>query len=193
MEIKELFPTLVMVDSNIELAEKLLPVCNYFTEKTTTNCLGIANFPSTLSNEDLGPEVNNHPVVREAFDYIINNCLIPFEKQRGLEAKGMLRPYGFFSSMEQNSHCINHIHLECRYSGIIYLEAGPAAPPLVFHDPRPHIDFIRYNIETPGPYNNQVYFEQPVAGKILLWDSWLHHSIPMKLTTDPRKTFVFNL
>ena len=36
-----------------------------------------------------------------------------------------------------------------------------------------------------------VYF-QPVAGDVLLWESWLRHEVPMNLAEDHRISVSFN-
>ena len=62
IEIKELFPTLVLFDENIELADKLLPLCDQYILESTTNCLHTQNFPSTLYDKNQELKVNSQPV-----------------------------------------------------------------------------------------------------------------------------------
>jgi hypothetical protein len=193
MHVKELFPTHIFTDINLELAEKLLPLCNKYTEITKTNCLHIDQFPSTLQNKDLEVAVNEEPLVKYALDYIIKQCLIPFLDYKGIDLKSYLHPYGFFSSMHKGAHLRKHCHLDCMFSGIVYLEVGENVPPLRFYDPRPFRDFMHFPVVENNYRNEAIHILEPKIGMIAIWDSWLNHEVHEKLTDDPRKTFVFNL
>lgn len=192
-QIKELFPTFFLEFENEELADALLPLCDKYTSESTTNCLHIENFPSTLYNRQQEHEVNNEPVVQQALEYIIEVCLKPFLEYRNIGIPQNLKPFGFFSSMEKHAYLRKHSHLDCLFSGIIYLEAGENVPPLVVYDPRPVRNFHNYPIIQHPPKDSSIHIEYPKKGKILLWDAYLEHEVYQKLNDNPRKTFVFNL
>lgn len=191
--IKELFPTFLLEFKDEELADALLPLCNKYVGESTTNCLHIENFPSTLYNRQQEKEVNNEPVVQQALEYIVEICLKPFLEHRNILLPQNLRPFGFFSSMEKYAYLRKHSHLDCLFSGLIYLETGNGVPPLVLYDPRPVRLFHNYPITTNTPKDSSFHVIYPEKGKILLWDSFLEHEVYQKLNDNPRKTFVFNL
>ncbi len=191
--IKELFPTFLLEFENIELADALLPLCDKYVSESNTNCLHIENFPTTLYNRQQEKEVNNEPVVQQALEFIVEICLKPFLEYRNIMPPQNLRPFGFFSSMEKYAYLRKHSHLDCLFSGLIYLESGEDVPPLILYDPRPVRSFHNYPITTSTPKDSSIHIVYPKKGKILLWDSYLEHEVYQKLNDNPRKTFVFNL
>jgi hypothetical protein len=191
--IKELFPTFLLEHTNVELADALLPLCNKYTAESSTNCLHIENFPTTLYNRQQEDEVNNEPVVQQTLEYLVEICLKPLLARRNISIPTKLNPYGFFSSMEKHAYLRKHAHLDCLFSGIIYLEAGEDVPPLVIYDPRPVRLFRNYPLTQFPPADSSIHIVYPEKGKILLWDSYLEHEVYQKLNDNPRKTFVFNL
>lgn len=168
---------------NKELADRLLPLCDYFTDKTTTTLLDIHNYPSTLQNFELSKEVNSHPLVIETFDYIfshMNNIAsrIPIgETIRNVE------PYGFFSRMEKGNYLRKHRHNDCNFSGCFYLDVTPSVPGIVFFNPNPYLN-------TPTVFNTE---QDITAGTMLIWPKWLEHEVNQKLSDEPRKVFTFNV
>ena len=194
MPVEEVFPSFLMVEENKKLARELLPLCNKYTEMTTNNCLHIENFPSTLYDKEFERQVMEEPVVKDAFDFIIKNYLQTFLNHRGIGLPTNLKPFGFFSSMEKYAYLRKHCHLDCLFSGIIYLEVGENVPPLILYDSKPVRNFVNYPVD---PNLNVVDFPlkviPPKEGLFLLWDSYLEHEVPQKMNNNPRKTFVFNL
>jgi uncharacterized protein (TIGR02466 family) len=185
MFINQIFPTCVLIDENIEMAKKLLPLCEKYTSETQTTLLNIDNFPSTLFGS-LIPQVNAEPLVQDFMEMIATthvktlagSCNIPYDINN-------LRPFGFFSSMNKHAYLRKHLHKDCLFSGLIYLEVGENVPPLVFFDPRPIASVI-----SNASHSMSI---TPKTGMILLWESWLEHEIPQKLNDNSRKVFSFNI
>jgi hypothetical protein len=179
--IVDTFPTKILISENLELAEKLLPLCNKYTEITETTLLDIPNYPSTLRNEKLNKQINSEPIVIEAFDYIeklikeyTGKSFVSWEAS----AHGN-ENYGFFSSMNKGAFLRKHKHLHCTYSGLIYLEVGENVPSLIMHNPNP-FDYGTIKIEA-------------IKGRVLMWPCWLEHELEMKMNDNPRKVFSFNV
>lgn len=191
--IKELFPTYLLEFESIELAEALLPLCDHYTALSNTNCLHIDNFPTTLYDRTLERQVMEEPLVKQALEYVTEVCLRPFLEHRDLDLPKSLNPFGFFSTMEKHAYLRKHAHLDCAFSGIIYLEVGEDVPPLVMYDPRPVRNFYNYPVKKMPPRDDPIHVIRPTKGKILLWDAWLEHEVYQKMNDNPRKTFVFNL
>jgi uncharacterized protein (TIGR02466 family) len=189
MEILNIFPTQIYKNFvNDNMKNDLLQLCNHYTSETTTNLLHIKNFPSTLANNDLSSRINDEPVVKMVFNFLFE-VAAEFSQQRNQSLDySEFRPYGFFSDMKQDAYLRRHAHKDCRFSGIIYLEVGNDVPHLLFHDPRPHVQF------EPSHYcGSYIESVKPENGMLLLWDSWLNHEVLSKHNDQPRKSFTFNL
>ena len=191
--ITELFPTFIFESHNEVLADSLLPLCDKYTSESTTNCLHIDNFPSTLYSYGQTADVNSEPLVQEALEYIKSSCLKPFLDHRGIKLPGPLRPFGFFNTMKKGAYLRKHSHFDCFFSGIIYLDIGEDIPEISFFDPRPVTKFINYPFDTLTKLNSPLYTVKPKKGMILLWDAWLEHEVYQKKNDNSRKTFVFNI
>jgi uncharacterized protein (TIGR02466 family) len=189
MELLNFFPTQIykgFVNDNMK--NDLLNLCNHYTSETTTNLLHIKNFPSTLANETLSGHINNEPVVKMVFNYLFEVATRFLQERNQVLDCNELKPYGFFSDMKEGAYLRRHAHKDCRFSGIIYLEVGDNVPQLLFHDPRPYVQF------EPSHYGGSyIQSIKPENGMILLWDSWLNHEVLTKENDQPRKSFTFNL
>jgi hypothetical protein len=193
IEFKELFPTVVLFDENIELANKMLPLCDSYIAESTTNCLHTQKFPTTLYNRTQEANVNSEPLVHEFFNYVLGHSLKSFLDYRKIGIPREPRPFGFFNSMEKYAYLRKHSHLDCSFSGVFYLEVGEDVPPLVLYDSRPVRHFVSYPFQEINSRNEQLHVIYPKKGMILLWDSYLEHEVYQKLNDNPRKTFVFNI
>lgn len=189
MYYKSFFPTKILFGEEISLVEKLLPICDFYLEKTHTDLLGQSNFPSTLY-DSLSSEVNNNPVVKETIDYISEKYIKKIIEDRGLifDKDKFDSPFGFFSSMGCGAQLRKHSHQDCQFSGIIYLEVGENVPELIFYDPRPHPKF-----QTIDFYVKHYEMIRPKTGLIMIWDHWLEHEVDIKKNDEPRKCFSFNI
>lgn len=179
MKVYDIFPTKIILDDNVQLAEALLPLCDKYTQMTQTNLLGIANFPSTLQNKPMSDLVDQEPVVQQAMAYM-RHLVAEYETvytptwktSHPVEAK-------FFSAMQKHSYLKKHKHLGCNYAGILYLEVGDNVPPLKIFDV--------------NPYNTDTMQITPRQGAIVIIPWWMEHSLDQKLNDEPRKAFTFNL
>jgi hypothetical protein len=186
MIVNQLFPTCVLVDEDLEMAAKLLPLCDKYTTITDSNLLHISNFPSTLSDHELIPHVNSEPLVHKFLTTLIHTHAKKLAESIGIPYNNIdFRPFGFFSSMRKHAYLRKHMHRDCTFSGTFYLEVDDDAPPLIFYDPR--------QISSVVDSCPHTLTFQPKAGTILLWSSWLEHEIPQKLTDSSRKVFSFNI
>ena len=190
--IHSLFPTTVY---NIQIANtmrlELLDACNsVLTDVGEDHLLNIEGWNSTLhSAPDESNVINNIPIVIETFK-LIKESIQDFLNQRNQPyfEEDMQHPFGFFSDMKKNGYLRRHAHLDCKFSGIIYLEVGDNVPPLVFHDPRPYTKF-----ESSKYCTNPVITIPPQQGMMLIWDHWLEHEVYTKTNDNPRKSFTFNI
>ena len=80
-----------------------------------------------------------------------------------------------------------HIHPSCHWSGVYYVQAPEGSGDIEFIDPRTQnlIMQPRYIPNKKRPKNcwTKVHF-QPVPGKMLIFPSWLYHSVNPNLSTE---------
>jgi uncharacterized protein (TIGR02466 family) len=91
-----------------------------------------------------------------------------------------------------------HEHYGSIISGVIYLKAAENSGDLVFHDPiktrvqnyaNLKIDFDYEDNE----YNNPVMSSIPIPGKLVLFESWVAHSVEPNLSDELRISIAFNI
>ncbi|SNR79840.1 TIGR02466 family protein [Puniceibacterium sediminis] len=85
----------------------------------------------------------------------------------------------------RGSHNKTHIHPNSLWSGVYYIQTPPGAGRICFTDPRTQhlMQAQRYDPNTARTSDNwaEVFFE-PTPGRILLFPSWLYHSVETNLT-----------
>ena len=124
--------------------------------------------------------------------------LIKFQKQIGAE-EGYVNPT-FLSNMWANINppgCSNrtHIHPNCQWSGVYYVKTPENCGDLIIEDPRPG-----YAMTAPqqlSPYKipprllrNVAYM--PIAGRLLMFPSFLNHYVDTNKSKETRISVSFN-
>lgn len=83
------------------------------------------------------------------------------------------------------SHNKTHIHPNSLWSGVYYIQSPPGAGRISFIDPRTQhlMQAVRYDMNKERTAENwvEVFFE-PTPGRLLLFPSWLYHSVETNLT-----------
>ena len=91
-----------------------------------------------------------------------------------------------------------HIHPNCLLSGILYIRVPRYCSQTIFCDPRPSNRTMVYEYEEFNLYNSQVWWEEPVKGRMLIWPHWLPHCIDFRNlggedTDEKRIILAFNI
>lgn len=81
-----------------------------------------------------------------------------------------------------------HLHGNSFVSGVLYLDTGPGSGSIRFHDPRSAGNGFAPDGESLAPRITVA----PVDGMVLLFPSWLRHSITANQTGRPRVSMAFN-
>ena len=87
----------------------------------------------------------------------------------------------------------SHIHPQSVISGTTYVAVPTGSAALKLEDPR-----LAMMMAAPPRKKHaaeelqQFVYVQPVAGDVLLWESWLRHEVPMNLAEDDRISVSFN-
>jgi uncharacterized protein (TIGR02466 family) len=189
------FPTAIESSSELELAEKLLPIARkYLSDETfltnTWNYKNTFGTRSRLSNlPDMMFFVN---FIKNKTHSFLNNC--------GYDTSSLnFNVQLFFSEMFDGDSHARHVHKNCLLSGLLYLQVPENSASLIVHDPRPHRKFQTYqelqnpiNITNPEVCWDAISFK-PEVGKFLMWESWLEHEVLINRSVEGRMTAVFNV
>jgi uncharacterized protein (TIGR02466 family) len=95
--------------------------------------------------------------------------------------------------MPEGGHHTGHIHPNSVISGTYYVQVPEGAGPIVYEDPRLAMMMAvpPRKKNTPREMKTHVS-EQPKAGSLVLWESWLRHEVPLNRAAGVRISISFN-
>ncbi|MEO0882511.1 MAG: TIGR02466 family protein [Pseudomonadota bacterium] len=86
-----------------------------------------------------------------------------------------------------------HIHPNSVISGTVYIDLPEGSGGIKFEDPRLDKMMAAPSIKTDAPEPQQRFiYRTPVAGDVLLWESWLRHEVMPNRSDAPRLSISFN-
>lgn len=89
--------------------------------------------------------------------------------------------------LPQGGSHTSHLHTNAVLSGTYYVTAPVGSSPIVFEDPR-HAMMM-----AAPPRKTSIYESRtPLAGTLMLWESWLRHEVPMNRAKEDRISISFN-
>tara|TARA_B100000941_G_C28387620_1_gene490878 strand:+ start:18 stop:620 length:603 start_codon:yes stop_codon:yes gene_type:complete len=88
---------------------------------------------------------------------------------------------------------LRHQHGNSTISGAYYVRAPKNSGDIIFYDPRPAPVYSYPNATTPNPLNAQVNGISPKEGALVLFPSYLDHSVNENLSKDERIVISFNI
>jgi uncharacterized protein (TIGR02466 family) len=188
IDISLFFPTAISIDTNELLAQQMLPIAKKYLNDVAllTDQL---NYKSTY-HADSGIEQYND--VKQFLEYI-NTVANEYLEKAGYDlSKISLTAKVFVSEMQYGDFHNTHVHPNCVLSGIMYLQVPEESAPIVFYDPRSAKNMSSLPIISETLINQRKIPIFPKSGMLLLWESWLMHSVPKNHSTDGRITIVFN-
>ena len=86
-----------------------------------------------------------------------------------------------------------HQHGNSTISGAYYVRAPENCGDIVFYDPRPAPVYYYPNTSAPNFLNAQVHSVRPKEGALVLFPSYLDHSVNENLSQDERIVISFNI
>ena len=95
--------------------------------------------------------------------------------------------------LEPGGSHTGHIHPHCVMSGTYYVRVPDGASSLKFEDPR-----LAMMMAAPAPREDaddehrRFVYVAPMAGEVLLWESWLRHEVTVNRASTPRISISFN-
>ena len=88
---------------------------------------------------------------------------------------------------------LRHQHGNSTISGAYYVRAPIDSGEIVFYDPRPAPVYSHPNIENPNSLNAQVNSINPKEGALVLFPSYLDHSVNENKSNEERIVISFNI
>ncbi len=88
---------------------------------------------------------------------------------------------------------LRHQHGNSTISGAYYVRAPKNSGDIVFYDPRPAPVYSHPNVITPNLLNAQVNSISPKEGALVLFPSYLDHSVNENLSNEERIVISFNI
>lgn len=104
------------------------------------------------------------------------------------EGDGFLGSYGWLSVHGVESEHQAHAHLDARLSAVYYIEVPTSGQTITFYDPRglsPHLN-LRFGRGITAPPFDEHYVHHPQAGQLLIFPSWLVHSVDIVSPEEKR-------
>lgn len=190
MHIQYCFPTAIFSTVDVSLADQMLPVAKKLlaTERLINKKFQYKTTFNPLQGVEKFKEV-------KPFVEFISKLGHEFMSKQGYQLE--FRDFSslmFVSEMFKGDYHTTHAHPNCVLSGVFYLQTPEGSSPIVFYDPRPFRKVIRRQITNPTDTNQDELVIHPQKGLLLMWESWLEHSVPNNFNTDDgRITLVFNL
>ncbi|HTN41156.1 MAG TPA: TIGR02466 family protein [Asticcacaulis sp.] len=95
--------------------------------------------------------------------------------------------------LEPMGHHSSHIHPHSVISGTFYVSIPEGASALRLEDPRLGLMMNAPLRKASGkPEHQNFVCATPLAGTVLMWESWLRHEVPINLSDDVRISVSFN-
>ncbi len=134
--------------------------------------------PQITRGQNWQTEQNMHEF--EEFDELIALFLSAAEKVlAAFELEhGPLRITGCWANINpKGAFHIPHTHPNNFLSGIYYVQALPGADSVSFHEPRPQLEVIAPLVRHENKYNSTVQHLAVKPGRMVIFPSWLIHSV----------------
>ena len=194
MKIVELFPTPICM---LQLPENLGSIVNWFYEQDITNGEG------GVDSLNYGERSKNSYILNEKpcdnlREYILESCQ-KFGEQLGYNYEEYRMSQSWLSLKHPGQHHTMHTHPNSLLSGVLYFgEADEKTPAIKFHNPifGANVSYIspkkikdKREVRYAWDYIS-VDFE---PGLMILFPSYLHHSVPLNTTEKTRYSLAFNI
>ena len=86
-----------------------------------------------------------------------------------------------------------HIHSNNYISAAYYVKAPENCGNIVFHDPRSEPVYFHPKVENPNNLNTNIVSIKPEEGLLVLFPSYLHHSVDVNRSNEDRIVISFNI
>jgi uncharacterized protein (TIGR02466 family) len=195
MTLENIFPIpLIKLKIDSSVVDHTLTLVNDFIKTTGfTNSAPPDHLLTTFYNDKnfLG-NINDIALIN-----IINTASRDFFKILGYDPDCFTDITSWLQFNQSNSHFIRHEHYGSLVSGVVYLQTPKNCGNIVFHNPletrRTTAAFFGAIKQKDNPYNFDQINVSPVKGEMILFESWLPHSVEQNLSLDNRISISFNV
>lgn len=120
-----------------------------------------------------------------------------FLNLRGFDPTCFLEVTSWLQFYPTGTHFNKHDHYGAILSGVIYLKAPPQCGNIRFYNPalgrRATDVFFDRLKKTSNEYNYHYVEYTPVEGEMIMFESWLEHSVDMNMSPENRIAISFNI
>lgn len=128
--------------------------------------------------------------IQNALDYFVNTVL-------GVTQKFKITT-SWINKTEKDEFISKHSHPNSIISGVYYIETTPKCSPIVFSKPHTYTNIahqsvqLTYDENKHNLYNVEHYGINPQPGDIVMFPSWLEHTVYEQVPNLPRIALAFN-
>lgn len=186
MSLINIFPTNILYKNDLVFSNKVLEYSNKIFNKLPKH--EFWEYDTTYLDDNINLKLYNQPWIMDKINSITQEYLNETHQTFITETITHL----FLSDIKNGErHCM-HSHSQNILSGIFYLDVANNSSPIGFHHPNNLINFNGLKPLSQTKFNTSEFKFTPKSGDILVWESWLYHTVyPNNSTT--RKTLVFNV
>jgi uncharacterized protein (TIGR02466 family) len=165
---------------NIPLIDKIYELRQKEKGVSKSNILG---WQSSTNLEDLA----EFAVLKQMFDKLVNFII----KDLGYNTT-LVMANSWASINPPNASNQIHYHANSILSGAYYLKVPEPVSSIHFYDPRQIKMFIRPEFSNINDYSSDKITFDPKEGLVLIFPSWLQHSVDPNMSTEDRVSLSFN-
>ena len=183
------FPTMIYI-KDLPDSEKINKYLEYHIMRWAQTDKGVSktNAGGWHSTTDMNRKEEYNPLTKELFNM-----------QEEIYQKEHLNRKPVLGNMWANINypkCFNrpHIHPNSLFSGVYFVKTPKNSGNLMVYDPRPGVQMAMPNREEgklPSELWREVHYE-PIAGRCIMFPSWLWHEVKENKSNDIRISVSFN-
>jgi uncharacterized protein (TIGR02466 family) len=188
VQLLELFPTVVGV---FDCAEFAPHAATWRSE--VVDAIREREVRSGRPQGQTDDRLHERPLMKDAVAFLERSCA-EYLAGLGYGSELELRLQCCWATVGTRGDHLNlHHHPNAFLSGAFYLAADPTMESIVFRDPRVQNRLLDLPVERTSRINRSHVAVAPVAGRLLVFPSWLEHRVPARRTPDPRISLSFNM
>lgn len=195
MKLENVFPIpLIRTTVDPVIVDNTLALVNNFVEKTNFTMPPAPGELLTTFYDDKNFLGN---LKDTALLDVINKETRKFFKILGYDHNCFIEITSWLQFNQPKSFFVRHDHYGALTSGVLYLQTPPNCGNIMFHNPlearRVTGAFFERVKHEENDYNFNHVTYTPVKGDMILFESWLQHSVGQNLSNDNRISISFNI
>lgn len=208
MLVHDLFAIPVIVDNfdvtpELETHLKGLPVCSRFDENYDENKPEAFKIEDQFSKQNFGSHSKNLRVLRTKEceglrNVILEKSFLILTEFLGFQVSELTDSISWVSVKSPGEMHVEHAHPNSLISGVFYFDDNLKDFPIVFSK-RIRNDSFTFSVPenrikaAESRYASPIYSIQPEKGTLVLFPSYLHHSVPQNTSDEKRYSLAFNV